>query len=879
MFKMQFYLLVSLLVMVMAIPAASMAQQETTIITIAVPELLENAYELAIADFEAANPTIQVEIVTSGGFQSAINANQALEDYLNEVADYVSSADVLRVDSDNLTPEATLAGYFLDLSPLASSDSALNTADFYTALWNSFQWENGIWALPAAGSVSTLFYNPSLFDEAGVPYPDASWTLADFADALRKLTQYDADGVTSRPGMVNINGDLGGLFLSLLGENIYDETAFPTRPDFSNPNLETLLTTWAELTSEGVFRLSEEFDFSNVPMIYGTQIGGGPGGQSRTIATLPPGGRAAVNADGFAVSAGTAHPEAAYALARFLTAHPQTINSFFGSQPARRSMVGVEAEAAGDGPTFQFGGAISAEMQAIIDMAFESGLSSAERRFAGELSDAVDTMIADGTDARNVLNDLQATLITETDSAIAQRESVNITVATPNLAPALADDEIAINFGASSFASPFPNEEAWQTAAQAFAESDPEVGYVNLETIFIEPLDPMATQFDCFYMPNNSVPTADLSLLLNLSPLVDSDPTVDRNDFVGNTLGDVMRENQTYALPISIQPTLLRYNTEYFNQAGSALPTTGWTTSQFEDALHALTFITGDTPPFQLDGIGNSTLLMLIAAYGGLPIDYRTNPPTINYTDSATVDAIRQVLDLARDGLMEYTALGRTGGFIITANAEAKTPAIYTQTLNGFSFGGGGGLAFIGGGSAPEEAENTDGMTTFPTGTQYNVASYDVSAAYISATTQYPEACYRFISYLSRQISLIDTMPARRSMIDHPDLVAAQGEQAPTFYHQLDTLLQQPNTIVFPQFAAMGNSDQVFLNFWLNRAFDRYVLEDAILEEELALAEQYTHDYQACTANIAAIDQTQQEGPAFFQQFEECARSADPTFG
>jgi hypothetical protein len=42
--------------------------------------------------------------------------------------------------------------------------------------------------------------------------------------------------------------------------------------------------------------------------------------------------------------------------------------------------------------------------------------------------------------------------------------------------------------------------------------------------------------------------------------------------------------------------------------------------------------------------------MMLIAAYGGLPIDYRTTPATLNFTDPATISAIQQVLDLAKNG-------------------------------------------------------------------------------------------------------------------------------------------------------------------------------------------------------------------------------------
>ena len=43
--------------------------------------------------------------------------------------------------------------------------------------------------------------DPALFDQAGLTYPDASWTLEDVAHAARTLTQYDSSGAVSIPGM------------------------------------------------------------------------------------------------------------------------------------------------------------------------------------------------------------------------------------------------------------------------------------------------------------------------------------------------------------------------------------------------------------------------------------------------------------------------------------------------------------------------------------------------------------------------------------------------------------------------------------------------------------------------------------------------------
>src|SRR5258707_815018 len=89
-----------------------------------------------------------------------------------------------------------------------------------------------------------------------------------------------------------------------------------------------------------------------------------------------------------------------------------------------------------------------------------------------------------------------------------------------------------------------------------------------------------------------------------------------------------------------------------------------------------------DPVPFMAPNTAGSRLLIFIAAYGGLPLDYRTNPPTIDFTSQANVDAIRQVLDLARNGYINYSALSNLdfGG-----GQNNLQTAIYTSNLNAFN--------------------------------------------------------------------------------------------------------------------------------------------------------------------------------------------------
>jgi hypothetical protein len=389
----------------------------------------------------------------------------------------------------------------------------------------------------------------------------------------------------------------------------------------------------------------------------------------------------------------------------------------------------------------------------------------------------------------------------------------------------------------------------------------------------------MAQNSDCFYMSYNAVPDADLSLVRSLDPLMASDPGYDPDDMVVGALAAVQRDGSTWAMPLVVQPLGMRYNPDLFTQVGAIPPTQGWTVDEFENALRALKDLTGDDAPFQPQTFDNSILLMLIAAYGGLPIDYRTTPPTINFTDPATVDAIRQVLDLAKAGYIDYSRLANEGGnmYVFSAGEESPIP-LYTEVVNGFGIGGGPGMMVISSDSDFQPPQTTDLLTTFPQGRTYTPLAFDVSAAYISSNTPHAEACYRFITALSGRLDLIQGMPARRSLITHPDLAAAQGQDAVAFYTTINSLMQRPNAITLPTSSvSVGGGAGLILNLWLNRAFDRYVLDDGDLDRELADAQLFTESYRGCVADLPPADPAADDFAARFQEVIACAVKVDPS--
>jgi len=333
----------------------------------------------------------------------------------------------------------------------------------------------------------------------------------------------------------------------------------------------------------------------------------------------------------------------------------------------------------------------------------------------------------------------------------------------------------------------------------------------------------------------------------------------------------VQQDNKTWALPLTLSPQVMEYDPEAFARAGVPEPEGGWTVDEFVNALQALKVYPEDPTPFTPTDAGTS-LLLLIAAYGGTPLDYRTNPPTANFTDPATVDAIRQVLDLAKAGYIAYSEQGNSFRVTLGGGGGDESP-IRTE-----SFGGRGQQLGRGPGGPDGQSTSEYLITTYPTGLEYNAVTYSMYTAYISASAENPDACYRWISTVAQNTSLIGGMPASRSAISDPDLLATEGQATIDAYLEFDRLLGDPNTITLVSLTTGGDPGSFVLNMWLNQVFDNYVLNDGDLEADLAQAQIYADGYTECVAALPPVDSASSDPGAGFQQIAECATKVDPDF-
>ncbi len=863
---------------------ASHAQDGAVTVTFAVADNQRDTYNGVVSDFEKANPNIIVQLVTQTTPNTAAAATDAAA-YLTGIQQLTSQADVVLVRDRDVSAEGTRAGYYLNLQPLIDSDTSINIPDFYPNVIRAFQWDQGMWALPISTDATVLTYDPAAFDKAGIAYPTAKWTLDDLTAAVKALTILDSSGKVVTPGIELFSGNNDiPLYMSLIGKPMFDVNAIPNPPMIDQPETATLL--------DGLVNLfaivpSQSGSFNTAPIRIESirNLAFIRANDAVRKGVLLPGGHAYLTVSGVAVSSSSQHPEQAYAFAKFLTTRSD-LSGRGGSFAARQSLVTQAAAggtgAPGGGPGGGFQARLTPELLSLFNDAIANGYSATDRRFYDFLASAIRKMsataTASGMDTKTAIASAQSDALAAeqlalTDKADASKVAV-VATPVPTVDP---KSGITLKFGMSVQAQTIPNKAEILALGDQFVAANPGVvGRVDVESLNGggpggNALTTGTTNFDCFYLPNSSVANATLNSILSLDPYLNADKTYDPKDFLGAALGQVTRDNKIWALPMNVAPTVMWYDPTVFANAGLPKPALGWGVDAFNSDVKTLApTIANGNPPFTMQGDAGSSLLMLVASYGGLPIDWRTSPITVKFTDKTNVDAMQQVLDLAKNKLIDYRSLANTLGI----GRELTGDPVYSQQLNGLNFGG-----FFGGG-APNAAPQNSNFTpvTFPKGPSLQLMSYSVGTLYISASAQNPDACYRWISLFAQHPELTNAMPARHSQLADAKMETTYGVPLTNVYRDVATVLEDPNTVSAPSLVGgFTNLSSIAVQHWLFQAWDDYVLNGKDLNAGLADAQKFADGFIQCTSTIPAYDPSQIKYSDYQTKFLNCATTVDPS--
>jgi len=148
-------------------------------------------------EFEAANPGIKIEIQVNGW-----------ADYwtmLEAAATGGSLPDTFWMHSNNIYYYAS-NDQLLDLTSYIDSSEAVDLANYPEGLDQIYNLDGKQYAIPKDYDTIALWYNKTMFDAAGVSYPDETWTWDTLYDAAKKLTKDDGSQYGFCAGLHNQEG-------------------------------------------------------------------------------------------------------------------------------------------------------------------------------------------------------------------------------------------------------------------------------------------------------------------------------------------------------------------------------------------------------------------------------------------------------------------------------------------------------------------------------------------------------------------------------------------------------------------------------------------------------------------------------------------------
>ncbi len=183
------------------VPISSSAAEVRTIQYVTwLNEQVQGMERELIAEFERQNPDIKVEYqwFSSGEYQ----------DKLETLFVAGLAPDIATMSWFQNIP-GIVRGLYVDLLPYIAR-GGLDVNDFFPVMLDHWRYEGGLYAMPMHGDTVALFYNQSLFEEAGlvdpnVLYDSSSWDWEAMLDVAKRLTQDpNGDGAPDQWGMSSL---------------------------------------------------------------------------------------------------------------------------------------------------------------------------------------------------------------------------------------------------------------------------------------------------------------------------------------------------------------------------------------------------------------------------------------------------------------------------------------------------------------------------------------------------------------------------------------------------------------------------------------------------------------------------------------------------
>lgn len=187
------------------------------------------AYRKLVDAFEAGHQDVRIQLIhipSQGDYRRRL------------AADFAASTppDVLLLNYRRFA-EFAARGALEILTPYFVHSTVLGEEKFYPRTLDAFTWKGRLYGVPQNASSLVVYYNQTLFDRAGLPYPQADWTWDDFLRTAKALTRdTDGDGKTDQFGL-GTEVSLARLapFTWQNGGKLVDHSTEPTRLQLGDP--------------------------------------------------------------------------------------------------------------------------------------------------------------------------------------------------------------------------------------------------------------------------------------------------------------------------------------------------------------------------------------------------------------------------------------------------------------------------------------------------------------------------------------------------------------------------------------------------------------------------------------------------------------------
>lgn len=724
--------------------------------------------------FQQMHPDIRIQIVPLEDVLLPAQWDLTPVEMLHKA---VAAADTSILGSV-VTREGTRQGLVQDLSPFIESDPDFGRSDFVTGTLEAFEWDGGVWGIPARADLMLLFCDKPTFDEAGVAYPDPAWNRNDFLSTAQQLVVRNGSGEVARYGFANPDTALVPAFVEGISDTYVQDLNGPDMPRLDAPDVVEALKWFTDLAEiygvmppQSVITQATIQDGRAIMTWYEAwlkphRVAMWPGLISQYwhyfdspwldydagdlgLAPLPFGGRGTAYHQpwGYIMSSGTSHPQESWLWIEYLSRQLPLASP--GAMPARRSLVEASDYWSRWG---------SEERQAI-----EASLGHlmAVRRgdmMVSELVRAADTVFG-GETAAHALDTAQANVLAAY-TTLAQMEPVEVEVASDES----EDDGVTVvTFEVRRYD---PGHTLADLAERFHAEM-PDIQVKVTEAS-------SGSTPDCF---TDSVAVlreldTDNTLPLNLQPYIDTEgsPILDELYFV-----DVFRhKGELYGLPALAQPEVLFYNQELFDAAGLAYPRPNWTPQDFYSAARLLTHDRAGSPHYGFLPLSEAIVdLPLFMAMDHVELWDAQGRPRFDAPD--VVEAITWYTALIRETMP---------AFVMTWDEIARSQRVDLINSGQSAMW----TAYLGTGTLPNalpEAANTFRMVPFPGGK----ARMNYEGLFIRAgtSTEKAQACWEWLRYAvaHRPITPGMGIPALRATLASDGFRAQAGPGVMASYREL----------------------------------------------------------------------------------------------